>query len=53
MNDLYRSYISCVDGNLKEFLATTTPVENKKNNGEWCKDEKNVYFDFMRVNFKT
>lgn len=52
LDDLYRTYLSCVDVNLTAFLAAK-PAATAGYAPEWCTKEKHAYFDFMQTHFKT
>ncbi len=45
------AYAQCIQKQLADFTAKKGPVELE--NREWCKTEKDAYFNYLREHFKV
>ena len=50
LNGLQKTYLKCVDGKMKEYLANPA-VRSENKETEFCATEKDAYFAYMKVNF--
>jgi hypothetical protein len=50
LNNLHKVYVKCVDEKMSAYL-TNPQARSENKDSEFCPQEKNAYFTYMKANF--
>ena len=51
LNGLHKTYLRCVDQQMTQYLSGSAVARSDNKEVEFCANEKNSYFSFMKESF--